>query len=222
MHTALLQVEKVLAMVVPAVLCSLVALPLHAEPGVFAVQKVAGQILHVAEQGDPAPVADGAKLAGGRLVFLDDASAQVTFPSGKTFDVHPNTVLFLDPKATSLENACEGAAAVRAGGVTILAPAPGRVVAPGARLQVLVKFDLEADAIADVEEAAVFLHQAQQAPVRLGDAFAIPEDGKQVLHLFSGSAPTQPGPWEIQVRSTALPPEKVGSTVAITVGPPPQ
>ena len=127
-------------------LCSL-SLSLFAQtpPAGFQIISCEGEVLHVPDGTEaPEPVKAGATMTGGRFITLENGKAEVKFPSGKQFSIPANTLLMLDPKQETLDNACAAAAAIRDRSILFVTPREGENVAAGKPIAMLFGVQIEA------------------------------------------------------------------------------
>jgi len=197
-----------------------------ADKGVFTITKAEGDVLHVVDGQAPKPLKAGDKVTGGRLAVMEEGSAEVTFPDGKSYPVPQNTLLALDPKLPNLENACAAAGGIRDQSALILVPGENQELPAGKPFKVFVAINPSV-----VKETALALFSATLEDVQCKNAKRLAEfstDGKKeskpgkgdfTIHQFKvPQAPAKEGDYKLFIKTVAgTDSKKVGKDQTVVV-----
>lgn len=198
---------------------------LKAEEQSFGIQGVEGEVLHAIDGKEPLALKNGDIVTGGRLVTLDEGTAKIKFPNGQEFQVPPHSVLFLDPKCATLDDACAAAAAIRDPSVLFIQPLKNGKIPVGKEFQAVIGIYLENALLKDVSKVTL-----QAAPIgesRLTElaSFDLPKpqksaDGKPRFDMVKVKVlktPEKPGDYELFLKTVETPSgKKFGKPLSVS------
>ncbi len=201
-------------------------------PTGFQIVSCEGEVLHVPDGTEaPEPAKPGSTITSGRFITLENGKAELKFPSGKTFIIPANTLLMIDPKQETLENACAAAAAIRDRSVLFVLPREGEQVMAGKPLSLLFGVQIDALDLSATNGLKVMAIDAanpekpkeiELASIALGDNPALGAGtlGYRYFRLETTRGLPE-GEYEIIVKTQATPAgKKVGKARAISVATP--
>ncbi|HNV69782.1 MAG TPA: hypothetical protein PKO06_08800 [Candidatus Ozemobacteraceae bacterium] len=195
----------------------------------FQIVSCEGDVLHVPDGTEaPEPAKPGVTITSGRFITLESGKAELKFPSGKTFAIPANTLLMIDPKQETLENACAAAAAIRDRSVLFVLPREGETITAGKPVALLFGVQIDALDLASTSGLKVLALDAasadkpkeiELATLALGDNPSLGAGTMGYRYFRLESARGLPeGEYEIIVKTQATPAgKKVGKARAISV-----